>query len=160
VQLIPSIARTARHLTVFQRTPNYVVPARNSPLEDSQRKVTKAEYPAIWKQVRSHAFAMPMNMAGRVIPDVDEAERNRILEQPWETGGFRYLFETFDDLLVNERSNEIASEFIRNKIRSIVRDPATAELLWPRTTRAAPSAHRLGTSTTRPTTATICLSST
>ena len=50
----------------------------------------------------------------------------------WETGGFRFIFESFDDIFIDERSNEVACEFIRNKIRAIVKDPATAELLCPK----------------------------
>jgi cyclohexanone monooxygenase len=63
--------------------------------------------------------------------DVTAAEAKQIFERGWEAGGFRYLFETFDDLLVTQEANNAASEFVRAKIRSLVLDPETAELLCP-----------------------------
>jgi cyclohexanone monooxygenase len=73
-----------------------------------------------------------MYAAGRTIADVTPEQHQRILERGWETGGFRFIFETFDDIFIDEKSNEVASEFIRNKIRTIVKDPKTAELLCPK----------------------------
>ena len=84
------------------------------------------------RQAREHFFGFAMEPAGRTIADVTPAEHQRILERGWETGGFRFIFESFDDIFIDERSNEVASEFIRNKIRTIVKDPATAELLCPK----------------------------
>jgi cation diffusion facilitator CzcD-associated flavoprotein CzcO len=131
VQVIPIIAHTAAHVTVFQRTPNYVMPGRNHPLTDEQRTEIKRNYDAIWQQARRQVFAFPMDPAGRTIADVTAEEYQQVLEAGWEAGGFRYIFETFDDLLVNEESNALASEFVRRKIRAIVKDPKTAELLCP-----------------------------
>jgi cation diffusion facilitator CzcD-associated flavoprotein CzcO len=132
VQLIPVVAQTAGEVTVFQRTPNYVLPARNHPLDDAQRQAIKSDYDAIWEQVRGQAFAFPMESSGRVAADVSPEEQQRILEGGWETGGFRYIFETFDDVFLDEACNEAASEFVRGKIRAIVHDPETAELLCPK----------------------------
>ena len=132
IQAIPIIAETARHLTVLQRTPNYVLPARNGPLTEEQRQAIRRDYDAIWRQAREHFFGFAMDPAGRTIADVTPAEHQRILERGWETGGFRFIFESFDDIFIDEKSNEVASEFIRNKIRTIVKDPATAELLCPK----------------------------
>ncbi|MEA2625749.1 MAG: hypothetical protein QOD06_1794, partial [Candidatus Binatota bacterium] len=132
VQAIPIIAQTAAHLTVFQRTPNYVLPARNYTMTDDERQSIRARYDEIWEQARKHFFGFAMDVAGRTAADVTPEEHQRILEGGWEIGGFRYIFETFDDIFVDERSNAVASEFVRNKIRAIVKDPATAELLCPK----------------------------
>jgi cyclohexanone monooxygenase len=132
IQLIPIVAETASRLTVFQRTANYILPARNYVLHDAQRQRIKATYDKIWEQVSRQAMGMPMNPANRTVADVTPREHQRILEAGWEEGGFRYFLETFDDIFTNEESNATASEFVRNKIRTIVRDPATAELLCPR----------------------------
>jgi cyclohexanone monooxygenase len=131
IQLIPIVAETAARLTVFQRTANYVLPARNYVLHDAQRQAIKANYPKIWEQVGRQAMGMPMNPANRVMADVTPEEHRRILEAGWEEGGFRYFLETFDDIFVDAESNAVASEFVRDKIRTIVKDPATAELLCP-----------------------------
>jgi cation diffusion facilitator CzcD-associated flavoprotein CzcO len=132
VQVVPEVARMADHLRVFQRTPNYVVPNRNHPLEASQRNEIKRTYDRILEQVRQHSFAFPMDPAGRVYDEDRSAEEvRRILDAAWEAGGFYYLFTAFDDLLIDMRSNEIASEYLRDKIRTIVKDPETAEKLIP-----------------------------
>lgn len=132
VQLIPIAAHVAKELTVFQRTPNYVLPARNYVLTDEERHAIRVDYDAIWEKARNQFFGFPLNMAGRTAADVTPEEHQKILEWGWESGGFKFVFETFDDIFLDENSNEIASEFIRNKIRTIVEDPETAELLCPK----------------------------
>jgi cyclohexanone monooxygenase len=132
VQITPHLAEECARLTVFQRTPNYVVEAQNHALTDHFLADIKSKYPEIWRQVDRHAFAMPFEVTGRVHRDFTAEERNEIFEEGWRRGGFRFLFETFDDLLVDKEANEAASEFIRNKIRSIVKDKKTAELLCPK----------------------------
>jgi cation diffusion facilitator CzcD-associated flavoprotein CzcO len=131
VQVIPLVAQTAAHLTVFQRTPNYVMPARNAPMTEFELKSIRANYDRIWELAREHVFGFALEPAGRNGADVSPEEAQRILERHWEIGGFRFLFETFDDILINEDTNKLVADFIRNKIRSIVKDPETAELLCP-----------------------------
>ncbi|MEU2004880.1 flavin-containing monooxygenase [Rhodococcus sp. NPDC019627] len=133
IQTIPHVAEVAEHLTVFQRTPNYVMPAQNHDLDDEFRRKIKADYAKVWQQARSHVFGFPMDPAGRMYDDVDiDAERDRIFEEGWRNGGFHFVFETFDDLILDQRSNDAAAEFIRRKIHETVTDPETAELLTPR----------------------------
>lgn len=132
IQVIPVVAQSAGHLTVFQRTANYVIPARNYVIDDDKRSEIKANYDKVWEDTYNHPFGMWFPQHGRLFDDFpDPAERRRIFDSGWEAGGFRFLFETFDDLLFNQAANDAASEFIREKIRSIVHDPATAELLCP-----------------------------
>ncbi|MGQ0630173.1 MAG: flavin-containing monooxygenase [Sporichthyaceae bacterium] len=134
VQVIQTTAPIVEHLTVFQRTPNFVMPGRNHPLTDETRAALRRDYDEICAQTFKHVFAFPMDPAGRVAGDVtDDADIHRIFERGWEDGGFRYIFTTFDDMLVDQRLNDLASEFVRNKIRAIVKDPVTAELLCPKT---------------------------
>ncbi|KAK6385514.1 hypothetical protein LTS17_001082 [Exophiala oligosperma] len=132
VQVVPIVAHAASSVTVFQRTPNYVLPARNAPLTDSQLEEIKDNYDAVWAQARGQVFGFAMPTIGRMIADVkDDHEHQQILEAGWESGGFRYIFETFDDLLLDQKSNDAASEFVRRKIRTIVKDPKTADMLCP-----------------------------
>jgi cyclohexanone monooxygenase len=134
VQVIPIVAHSVEHLTVFQRTPNYVMPGRNHPLTAEQRNEIKRNYDAIWEQANRQVFAFPMDPADRLSSELtSEEDLQRVFEAGWEAGGFRYLFETVDDLLVDQRVNDYASEFVRKKIRAIVKDPETAELLCPKT---------------------------
>jgi cyclohexanone monooxygenase len=73
-----------------------------------------------------------MDPANRTRGDVTPDEQQQVLETVWRKGGFQFLFETFDDLLVDEASNEAAAEFVRARIKEIVKDPVTAELLCPK----------------------------
>lgn len=133
VQVIPIVAHEADHVTVFQRTPNYVIPGRNYQIPPQKLEEIRRDYDQIWQQARGQVFGMAMPMAGRTVKDVkDHAHHLRILDQGWETGGFYFVFTTFDDLLVDQESNAAMSEFVRNKIRTIVNDEKTAELLSPK----------------------------
>lgn len=132
VQILPVVAKQAAQVTMFQRTPNYVMPGRNHPLDDTDRATIRANYDEIWRQVRQQVFAFPMETSTLTYDDVDDAQRQRIFEYGWEQGGFRFLFETFADILTDERTNTAAAEFVRSKIRSIVKDPETAELMCPK----------------------------
>ncbi|MGQ0618895.1 MAG: flavin-containing monooxygenase [Panacagrimonas sp.] len=132
VQILPIVAQTAGHVSYFQRTPNYVMPGRNHALDEWQRQGIKANYEAIWAQVRKQVFAFPMDSATRTYDDVTDAQRQLVFEAGWEAGGFRFIFETFADMLTDERTNTAAADFVRNKIRAIVKDPDIAEKLCPK----------------------------
>jgi len=131
VQIIPLVSQECDQLTVFQRTPNYVIPARNHPLSPTEQRARKAEHERIAAVVRQHWFGMDLGGAGRLAGDCTAEEHQSFLEWGWEVGGFHFIFETFDDIFLTDEANDIASEFVRNKIRSIVKDPATAEALCP-----------------------------
>jgi len=133
IQMIPIVAEEAAELVVFQRTPNYVLPARNYVTTEEQRNSIKRQYRAVWDHAYNHPFGQYFPPANRVSADVpDPEERRRIFEYGWERGGFRFLFETFDDLTTNQACNDEASEFVRDRIRAIVHDPETAERLCPK----------------------------
>jgi len=132
IQAIPQIARQAAHLYVFQRTPNFSVPAMNRPLDPDFVADFKARYP----EVRARARRMPAGIAGMAIPERsaledDPQERQRRFEAGWGKGGTAFT-RIYKDLLTDVRANETAAEFVRAKIRSIVKDPAVAEKLAPR----------------------------
>ena len=139
VQMIPLIAQQARHLHVFQRTANFSLPARNGPMSPEAERAHKADYPAR----RAAAYETPFGIAGFPPPvksalDATPEEREAAYEAKWSEGGSISFLYAYNDLLVNKAANDTASEFVRNKIRSIVRDPAAAELL-------APKDHPIGT---------------
>lgn len=132
IQIIPLVAHEAKTLTVFQRTPNFVMPARNYVLTEPQRNAIKRNYDDVWAKVRDQPFGMAFDPVNRLRGDIEPESREQVLDAGWEAGGFRYIFETFDDLLSDADCNAEASEFVRSKIRTIVKDPATAELLSPK----------------------------
>ena len=132
IQATPVIAAQAEHLFVLQRTPNYSVPARNAPLTAEESAAIKERYPAIREHTRSSFGGFPFDAGTRSALEVDDEERARVFEELWREGGFRFMFGSFYDLLFNEVANEMASEFIRSKIRAVVQDTEVAELLCPK----------------------------
>jgi cation diffusion facilitator CzcD-associated flavoprotein CzcO len=131
IQAIPVIAEEAGHLTVFQRTANYSVPARNAPVDPEDLKETKANYDEIRRKQRESINGHPFDINEQSPLDVSEEVRRAMYEDAWETGGLRFRA-TFEDLLTNKEANDTASDFIRGKIQETVEDPETAEKLTPR----------------------------
>ena len=130
IQAIPVIAEEAQQLTVLQRTPNYSVPARNAPLHpDFHSKFTK-ERNHVRAQMLSSRHGHPWTAPPRNLVETPENERTEILEEAWEVGGLRFR-ESFQDILFNEQSNKIMSDFIRSKIFEIVENQDTAQKLLP-----------------------------
>ncbi len=131
IQAVPEIARTAASVTVFQRTANFSLPAQNRPLTDDELRAAEAGY----ADRRAATFT---TRAGHVIPttgkrilEVSPEERRAELERAWERGGNEFLA-TFVDTGKDLEANRLLADFVRDKIRSIVSDPVTAEKLTPR----------------------------
>ena len=131
IQATPVIAAEAKHLTIFQRTPNFSVPARNEPLSPEMAADIKKNYKEIRTACRTSGGGFPFVTIERLASDVTEEERQKIYSDLWDVGGFRFLAESFADLLIDEEANNTAAEFIRAKIRAIVKDPQVAEMLLP-----------------------------
>jgi cyclohexanone monooxygenase len=128
IQAIPIIAQQAKHVTVFQRTPNYSIPSRNRAMDDAYESHWKKDYPAhreTAKRTRNGIIA-PLNDKSAM--EASPEERQRTYEARWESGGTTFMA-AFNDLIFNADSNETAAEFVRQQIRHIVKDPRTAELL-------------------------------
>jgi cation diffusion facilitator CzcD-associated flavoprotein CzcO len=130
IQAIPVIAEQAAHLTVFQRTANYSIPARNTPLDAEFKTAIKADFPAIRRAQRESTNGHPYLVSKTSALDVSERTRQQIYEDAWKVGGLRFRA-SFHDLLTNKEANDTASDFIRAKIREIVHDPDTAAKLVP-----------------------------
>ena len=128
IQAAPVIAETAAHLTVFQRTANYSVPARNAPLTPEFKRYVKENYPEIRRLMQSnpngHAFVIEDRSAFDVTPE----QRIALYEAAWKKGGLQFRA-TFRDLVASKAANDTAADFLRNKIREIVKDPKTAATL-------------------------------
>ena len=132
IQATPHIAAQADQLTVFQRTPNFTVPARHAAFKPEDQAEIKKNYASIFARTRESPAGFPYFPIDRETMKTPPDERQRILEGLWEEGGFKFLWGGFRDLTRDPQANEIASEFIRDKIRGIVEDPETAELLCPK----------------------------
>ncbi|MCM3657826.1 NAD(P)/FAD-dependent oxidoreductase [Agromyces mediolanus] len=132
IQIVPAVAAQAEEFFVFQRTPNFVVETNNDAVGDDDLAWLRANYDAVYEKAANHPFGVAMEPAEHSALEVSPEERRRIFESKWNEGGFHFANECFNDLATNHEASELASEFIRGKIAEIVTDPATAELLSPR----------------------------
>jgi cation diffusion facilitator CzcD-associated flavoprotein CzcO/acetyl esterase/lipase len=132
IQSIPLIARQATQLTVFQRTPNFSIPAGNGPVHPERRAPLEADREAYRKAARWSRLGVPSTptqiMATYSTPDVHRAR----FEAAWQSGELVELANMFADQVVFPEANAIIAEQVRDKIRAVVTDPQTAELLCPR----------------------------
>jgi cyclohexanone monooxygenase len=133
IQATPVIAKDADQLYVFQRTPNYSVPAKNGPLPPEKLAEVKARYPELREIARNSGFgnsltAFAQNDMGAL--DIGDAEREVEYERFWNLGGAGFLV-SFKDLMTDRAANDTAGDFVRRKIKSIVKDPEVARKLTP-----------------------------
>jgi len=132
IQSIPILAAQAKQLTVFQRTATYSVPANNAPLDPEYEARVKGDYAGFRARnsLMPNAFGSntPRNEAPALAASPEERERT--FETRWQRGGLVFLG-AFGDLIFDARANQTAAEFVRAKIRAMVRDPAVAAMLTP-----------------------------
>ena len=137
IQSIPAIAKQAREVVVFQRTPNYSIPAWNGPLTLQAQQEWNLNYNDHRERARGTRSGILYDYSTRAAASVSAEEREAEYERRWSHGGANFTH-AFNDIYFDEFANETASGFVRSKIRSIVKDPATAALL-------APTDHAIGT---------------
>lgn len=128
IQCAPEIAKTAAHLTVFQRTANYSMPANNGPLSAEFKQYVREHSDEIRQVMHSTPNGHPFRFCDRSAFDVGADERAAIYEEAWRKGGLQFRA-SFRDLLSDQAANDTAAEFIKAKIRQIVHDPVKAEIL-------------------------------
>lgn len=131
IQAIPIIAEQAEHLTVFQRTANFSVPAWNHQISEVQQAKWKADYPNIRRQTRWSNSGTTSVVNPRRACDMSPDERESELETRWYGGSFEML-SAFEDMMTNEEANAVAVDFVHRKIKERVKDPIVAELLCPK----------------------------
>ena len=128
IQAAPVIAAAAKHLTVFQRTANYSVPARNAPLTPEFQRYIKENPAEIRAVTRETLNGMAFRIEERLAVETPPEEREAIYEAAWERGGLQFRA-AFKDMMVDKAANDTAADFVKRKIRSIVKDPKTAAIL-------------------------------
>ncbi len=135
VQVIPALAKVAKQLTVFQRTASYTVPAHNAPLDAVFETRIKADYAGFRgrNKLTRNGFGSEYPFNNVSVLEATPQEREAGFEARWAYGGVAFMG-AFNDILLNPESNAIAAEFVRCKIRKLVHDPATAQLLCPQHT--------------------------
>ena len=131
MQMTPIIAKDARHLTVFQRTANFSIPASNAPVSDEEDRQVKATY----RERREQAWNSPTGLGFKPNKqsalDVSPEERERVYEAAWNRLGYGFAL-TYFDILLSKTANDTAADFIRKKIGSVINDPVLREKLVPK----------------------------
>ncbi len=130
IQSIPIIASQASQLTVFQRTPNFSIPAHNGPITDDRLAEYRRDPAAYREEARHSAIGVPRTPPEIGALTVSEEERNTAFEEVWQRGELAFL-QPYNDMGINAEANDTMRRFIHDKIRSIVHDPEVAELLCP-----------------------------
>lgn len=131
IQSIPLIAAEADTLTVFQRTPNFSLPARNGPIPETKLAAISGRHAEYREEARWSRGGVPGKVPELGALVVSDEERQATYEAAWEAGELAAILGTFADLIVNEDANATCADFIRGKIRETVNDPEVAETLCP-----------------------------
>lgn len=132
IQTIPQLAKVAGHLTVFQRTPQFSIPARNRPLETSEMDAIKARYTEIRADAQTTGFGLAeFKPSGLRALECDENKIKEEFDKRWQDGGPAFLV-AFDDLMLDQEANAYAAAYVRERIAEIVDDPDVAETLTPK----------------------------
>ena len=131
IQSIPVLAKQAKKLTVFQRTPNYSIPSQNEPMTKKYERSWKDVYSERRKEMRYSAHGSLKDLNDVPALSVDKHQRQEIYTKRWAIGGTGFLG-SFNDLLTSADSNYTAAEYVRQQIKKIVNDKETAEILCPR----------------------------
>jgi cyclohexanone monooxygenase len=133
VQAIPEIAQQAKHLTVFQRTPSFCVPARSGKVDPAVVKARKADYDGIVERIRNSYFGFELTFIEKSALAASPEEREREFDARWDAGGFGFWLGNYQDMLFDKEANDICADYLKRKIRATVKDPAVAEKLIPKT---------------------------
>jgi cyclohexanone monooxygenase len=133
VQVITAVANEASKLVSFQRNPQYSVPSGQGLVAPEYRQQINDNYTKIWEDAKNDSlFGFGFKETERPTFSVSEEEREQIYEKAWKRGGgFRFMFETFGDIVVDEAANNAAADFIKRKITMVVKDPEKARKLLP-----------------------------
>ena len=132
VQAIPEIAQQAKQLTVFQRTPNFCVPARNGKVDRERVKSRKADYDGIVKRIRESFFGQEHYFIPKSALEVTADEREREFDRMWDAGGFAFWLANYRDMFFTQEANDLCADYIKRKIRATVKDSEVAEKLIPK----------------------------
>ena len=132
VQAIPEIAQQAKHLTVFQRTANYCVPARNGKVDPDLVRARKADYDGIVQRLRESFFGMEHYFIPKSVLEATPEEREREFDRMWDAGGFAFWLANYQDMFFSKEANDVCADYLKRKIRKTVQDPVVAEKLIPK----------------------------
>ena len=122
VQAIPEIAQQAKQVTVFQRTANYCVPARNGKVDPDLVKARKDDYDGVVTRIRESFFGFEYNFISKSVLETTPEEREREFDRMWDQGGFAFWLANYQDMFFSQEANDLCADYIKRKIRKIVKE--------------------------------------
>jgi cyclohexanone monooxygenase len=131
IQAIPEIARDAAHVIVLQRTPQFAFPAGNRPVTPEELAEARANWDAVRATMLAHPGGFPFETHTRSALAATPEERDALYEKLWQRGSFRFFSDSYNDIAISEEANKTMADFVRGKIREIVKDPKIADKLMP-----------------------------
>jgi cyclohexanone monooxygenase len=131
IQAIPEIAKEAAHVTVLQRTPQFAFPAGNRPLTPDDMAEARENWEAVKAKMLAHPGGFPFDSHTRSALEATPEEREALYEKLWQRGSFKFFLDSYNDIAISEEANKSMADFVRGKIREIVKDPEIAEKLMP-----------------------------
>jgi len=131
IQAIPEIAKEADHVTVLQRTPQFAFPAGNRPITPEEMAEARANFDAIRAKMYANAGGFPHDAQTRSALEDTPEQRKALYEELWQQGSFKFFLNLYNDIATSEEANQSLADFVRGKIREIVKDPETADKLMP-----------------------------
>jgi cyclohexanone monooxygenase len=132
VQAIPRIAKVASDLTVFQRTPNYIVPAHHGPVPEQVRAERRQNFEAIRQHTQNSAFGMPYDFQTKPLAEHTDEELDEVLRGRWEIGGLSFMLAGFAEPIFDAEANLRIGRWLDQRIKEKVHDPVTADILTPK----------------------------
>src|SRR5258708_26969174 len=131
VQAIPEGAQEAKRLTVFQRTPNCCVPARNGRVDPEVTKARKADYDGVRQRIKDSFFGFELNFIPKSVLETPPEEREQEFDKMWDAGGFAFWLANYQDMFFSKEANDVIADYLKPNIRSAVTDPVPTEHLTP-----------------------------
>ncbi|KAE9983501.1 hypothetical protein EG328_009841 [Venturia inaequalis] len=133
IQIIPEIAKTAKSLTVFQRTPNWAIPLHNSKIGEEEMETIRKGYPELLKKMNANRMSFIHDGTDKSIWEASPEEREAFWEFLYAQPGFGFWVSNYKEVLMDRDANALLSDFVAKKIRQRVKDPWTADKLTPKT---------------------------
>ncbi|MEI5680783.1 NAD(P)/FAD-dependent oxidoreductase [Mesorhizobium sp. CCNWLW179-1] len=132
IQVIPELAKVAKSVTVFQRTPHFATPAKNKPHSPEEQKLHREQAHELHGRLKWSFGGNPLTPLEISVHEATPEEREKVFDRLYNAGDFSFWLANYNDILTDASANDIVAEYLRERIRSIVKDPATAEKLVPK----------------------------
>jgi cation diffusion facilitator CzcD-associated flavoprotein CzcO len=131
-QLLPAIVDTVASVDLYQRSPTWTTPLNNAALTPERHQWLSDNWDTVVQTLTQSPSGFLHPPAGKFSHQDSPEERQAFYESIWLAPGFGKLTMNYYDMTTNREVNLEFCEFLAGKIRSIVKDPVTADRLIPK----------------------------